>query len=44
VALRTRPADGASEPHRLLVLHVEGDRIAQIDAHGDPAVLAAFGV
>ncbi|WP_028057652.1 sigma-70 family RNA polymerase sigma factor [Candidatus Solirubrobacter pratensis] len=30
--------------HRLLVLDVEGDRIAAIHAYRDPAVLAAFGV
>jgi len=28
--------------HRLLVLHVDGDRIAEIEVHADPAVLAAF--
>src|SRR3954470_28857 len=28
--------------HRLLVLHVDGDRIGEIEVHADPAVLAAF--
>jgi RNA polymerase sigma-70 factor (ECF subfamily) len=42
VALRERTGDGREIPHRLLVLVVEGDRIARIDAHGDAAVLNAF--
>jgi RNA polymerase sigma-70 factor (ECF subfamily) len=28
--------------HRLLILHVDGDRIGEIEVHADPAVLAAF--
>jgi RNA polymerase sigma-70 factor (ECF subfamily) len=44
VALRERAADGTSRAHRLLVLDVEGDRIAGVRAYGDPALLAAFGV
>ena len=44
VGLRVRSAGGATHPHRLLVLDVEGDRIATLHAYGDPAILAAFGV
>jgi RNA polymerase sigma-70 factor (ECF subfamily) len=44
VMLSKHAADGTSRPHRLLVLDVAGDRIATLDAYGDPAVLAAFGV
>jgi hypothetical protein len=28
--------------HRVLVLRVEGDRVAEIAAYADPAVIAAF--
>jgi RNA polymerase sigma-70 factor (ECF subfamily) len=44
VALREHAADGTSQPHRLLVLDIEGDRIVTLHAYGDPALLAAFGV
>jgi RNA polymerase sigma-70 factor (ECF subfamily) len=44
VALREHAADGTSQPHRLLVLDIEGDRIATLHAYGDPALLVAFGV
>jgi RNA polymerase sigma-70 factor (ECF subfamily) len=43
MALRERAADGTSRLHRLLVLDVEGDRIAALRAYGDPALLAVFG-
>ena len=42
VALRERTAHGRETAHRLLVLIVDGDRIARIDAHADAAVLNAF--
>lgn len=44
VALRERLPDGTSRPHRLLVLDVEGERIARLRAYRDPALLAVFGV
>jgi RNA polymerase sigma-70 factor (ECF subfamily) len=44
VALREQRTDGTSQPHRLLVLDVEDERIATLHAFGDPALLAAFGV
>jgi hypothetical protein len=43
MALRERAADGTSRLHRLLVLDVDGDRIAALRAYGDPALLAVFG-
>jgi RNA polymerase sigma-70 factor (ECF subfamily) len=42
VALRERVADGTWRPHRVLVLDVEDDRIAGVEAYGDASVLAAF--
>ncbi len=44
LALQERSADGALHPHRLLVLEVEGARVVRLHAHGDPDVLAAFGL
>ena len=44
VGLRERRADGTSDAHRLLILEVDGDRIAVLRAFGDPALLAAFGI
>ena len=44
VAIRERAADGSVRPHRLLVLDVRGERIACLQAYGDPALLARFGV
>jgi RNA polymerase sigma-70 factor (ECF subfamily) len=44
VALREHAGDGTSRAHRLLVLDVEGDRIARVHAYSDPALLAAFAV
>ena len=44
VALREHTPDGSSRPHRLLVLDVDGDRIAALHAYADPELLAAFGV
>jgi RNA polymerase sigma-70 factor (ECF subfamily) len=42
VALRKLGQDGVLRPYRLLVLEVEGGRVARLAAYGDPAVLAAF--
>jgi RNA polymerase sigma-70 factor (ECF subfamily) len=44
VAMQERSSDGSLHPHRLLVLEVEGDRIARLHAHREPRVLAAFGL
>jgi RNA polymerase sigma-70 factor (ECF subfamily) len=44
VGLRERREDGTSHAHRLLVLDVDGDRIAMLHAYAAPALLDAFGV
>jgi RNA polymerase sigma-70 factor, ECF subfamily len=44
VALREHAVDGTSTPHRLLVLDVDGDRIAALRAYYDPDLLTAFAV
>jgi RNA polymerase sigma-70 factor, ECF subfamily len=40
--LRERTASGGTRPYRLLVLDVEGDRVAGLRAYKDSALLAAF--
>jgi RNA polymerase sigma-70 factor (ECF subfamily) len=42
VALRKRGDDGTLRPYRLLVLEVDGERVARLHAFGEPRVLAAF--
>ena len=44
VAMAERTADGTVRAHRLLVLDVQGERIATLHAYRDPELLAAFGV
>lgn len=44
VAIRQRAADGSMLAHRLLVLDVHDGQIAGLHAHGDPALLATFGL
>jgi RNA polymerase sigma-70 factor (ECF subfamily) len=44
VLVRERRADGTTSPHRVLVLDLDAaGRVQTIHAHGDPALLAAFG-
>ena len=42
VAMRHVRADGTVEPHGILVLDVDGDRVAGIDAYIDGSLVAAF--
>lgn len=44
VALREHRPGHDSRAHRLLVLHVEGERVAFLRAYGEAALLRAFGV
>jgi RNA polymerase sigma-70 factor, ECF subfamily len=44
VALRERAPDGSSNPHRLLVLEIDSDRITEIHAYGEQRLLRMFGV
>jgi RNA polymerase sigma-70 factor (ECF subfamily) len=44
IAIQERGESGELRPHRLLVLDIEGDRIACLHAFGSPHVLAAFGL
>jgi hypothetical protein len=42
VALRKRGDDGVLRPYRLLVLEVEGERVARLRAYGETRALAAL--
>jgi RNA polymerase sigma-70 factor (ECF subfamily) len=44
VAFHEHDEDGASRPHRLVLLDVQDGRIAKLHAFGDARVLAAFGL
>lgn len=44
VALRKEGSDGATRPHRLLVLEIADGRISELRAYSDSALLDAFGV
>jgi RNA polymerase sigma-70 factor (ECF subfamily) len=43
IALGRPDAEGTLRPYKLLTLAVEGERVTRLAAHGDAALLAAFG-
>jgi RNA polymerase sigma-70 factor, ECF subfamily len=44
IAVRTQRPDGGSDPHRLLVLDVDGDRVTALRVYFDAAALERCGV